>query len=150
VLAIAALAPGICSFIGVLIAATAIQMMIGRAAAYFPAVIGRRPLPARHLRRIVPHAIAALRCIERHIHPRWSALVAAAKPLIGFIVIALSGLLIFLPLPLSNIGLALSIAAISLAYLESDGLLLMLSLLAGLAFIIFNSALVWAIVWNLL
>ena len=51
--------------------------------------------------------------------------------------------LLFTPLPLSNIVPALVIALIALAYLEEDGLLLSIALLAAVIVLAVEVALVW-------
>ena len=145
IFAIAGLAPGIGTFAGLLIAMTTFQMIMGRAVPYFPRFIAEHPLPARQLRRVVPYAIAALRFVEKKVHPRWPGLIRRARLPLEIIIIVLSVLLIFLPLPLSNLAPAASVAMISLSHLEQDGLSLSISLLVGLGTVIFNWALMWTI-----
>ena len=65
------------------------------------------------------------------IYPRWPIPLDVTKRIVGTIVVLLSISLVFSPIPLSNIVPALLIALISLAYLEEDGLLLALALLAA-------------------
>ena len=55
----------------------------------------------------------------------------------------LNATLLFIPLPLSNIVPALVIALISLAYLEEDGLLLSVALLAAVIVLAVELAVVW-------
>ena len=55
----------------------------------------------------------------------------------------LNATLLFIPLPLSNIVPALVIALISLAYLEEDGLLLSIALLAAVIVLAVELAVVW-------
>jgi hypothetical protein len=51
------------------------------------------------------------------------------KRLVGAVVLILSASLVFVPIPLSNVIPAPVIALISLAYLEEDGLMLLIALL---------------------
>jgi len=51
--------------------------------------------------------------------------------------------LLFTPLPLSNVVPALVIALISLAYLEEDGLLLSIALVAAVIVLAAELAVVW-------
>jgi hypothetical protein len=60
------------------------------------------------------------------------ATLELTKRTVGIVVLALSGTLVFIPIPLSNVVPALTIALISLAYLEGDGVLLSIALLAAL------------------
>jgi hypothetical protein len=146
--AIAGLAPGIGTFAGLLTGITTFQMTIGRAAPFFPRLIVDHLLPVRHLHRMVPYAITALRFIERQIHPRWPGLIRVARLPIGIVVILLSVLLIVLPIPFSNLAPAFCIAMISLAYLEQDGVVLAVSLIVGLTIVWLNSALAWDLIWG--
>ena len=52
----------------------------------------------------------------------------------------------FIPIPLSNIVPALVIALISLAYLEEDGVLLSIALLAAVIVLAVATAAVWQMV----
>jgi hypothetical protein len=55
-------------------------------------------------------------------------------------------MLVFIPIPLSNVLPALVIALISLAYLEEDGVLLSIALLAALVLLAIASVAVWQMV----
>ena len=67
----------------------------------------------------------------------------ATKRLVGTIVVVLSATLVFIPIPLSNIVPALVIVLISLAYLEEDGVLLSIALLAAVIGLAVAMAVVW-------
>jgi hypothetical protein len=77
------------------------------------------------------------------IHPRWPTPLEATKRLVGAVVVILNITLMFTPIPLSNVVPALVIALISLAYLEEDGLLLSIALLAAIVLVTFELAVVW-------
>jgi hypothetical protein len=51
--------------------------------------------------------------------------------------------MVFTPIPLSNVVLALVIALISLAYVEEDGLLLLIALLVAVVVLTIELAGVW-------
>jgi hypothetical protein len=51
--------------------------------------------------------------------------------------------MVFTPIPLSNIVFALVIALISLAYVEEDGLLLLIALLVAVVVLTIELAVVW-------
>jgi hypothetical protein len=76
------------------------------------------------------------------IHPRWHTPLNATKRLVGTVVVMLS-IILFTPIPLSNVVPALVIALISLAYLEEDGLLLSVALLAAMIVLTVALAAVW-------
>jgi hypothetical protein len=63
--------------------------------------------------------------------------------LVGAVVVFLNIALLFTPVPLSNVVPALVIALISLAYLEEDGLLLSITLLASVVVLAVKLAAVW-------
>ena len=130
-LALAAIAPGISILAGLLLTVPALQMIVGFPAPTFPSRIAERPLPTRHLATLVRRAVPVLKFLETIIHPRWHMPVDVTKRIVGTIVVLLSISLVFSPIPLSNIVPALLIGLISLAYLEEDGLLLVIALLAA-------------------
>jgi len=109
----------------------AFQMILGHAAPYFPRRIAAHPFPTRHLAALVRRAIPVLRFLEKLTHPRWHAALEAAGRIVGAVVLMLSVLLVFVPIPMSNVIPALVIALIALAWLEEDGFLLAVALLAG-------------------
>jgi len=142
-LAIVAAAPGVSFIAGLLLMIPAYQMIAGHPAPIFPRRIAARPLPTRHLAALVQRAVPVLRYLEKIIHPRWPILLGATRRLVGIVVMLLSATLIFLPIPLSNVAPALVIALISLAFLEEDGLLLSIALLAGIVILAVEAAAIW-------
>jgi hypothetical protein len=84
-----------------------------------------------------------LRYLEKVIHPRWPTPLETTKRLVGAVVVMLNTTLLFTPLPLSNVVPALVIALISLAYLEEDGLLLSIGLLAAVLVLTVALVAVW-------
>src|SRR5450631_1487648 len=73
----------------------------------------------------------------------WPTPLDATKRLVGAVVVLLNITLLFTPVPLSNVVPALVIALISLAYLEEDGLLLSIALLASVIVLAVEFAAVW-------
>jgi hypothetical protein len=128
-LALVATVPGI-SLVGSLtLVIPALQMIMGRPAPIFPRRLAARPFPVHRLTALVQRAVPVLRFLEKMSHPRWRMPPQATKRLVGIVVMILSIPLIFSPIPLSGIVPALVIGLISLAYLEEDGLLLLIGLL---------------------
>jgi hypothetical protein len=80
------------------------------------------------------------------VHPRWHTPLKATKRLVGTVVVILSTTLVFIPIPLSNVVPALVIALISLAYLEEDGVLLSIALLATVIVMTVTTMGVWEVV----
>lgn len=131
VLAVVALAPGVSIVAALLLMIPAWQMIAGRPAPVFPRRISTRPLPTRYLAVLVQRAVPVLSYLERIVHPRWPTPLEATKRLVGAVVMVLSIVMVLAPVPLSNVVPALVIAFISLGYLEEDGLLLSIALLAA-------------------
>ena len=142
-LSLAAVVPGISIVAGLLLMIPAFQMIAGRPAPVFPRRIANHQLPTRHLVALVPRAVPLLRYLERIIHPRWHTPLEATKRLVGVVVVILDALIVLAPIPLTNVVPALVIALISLAYLEEDGLLLLMALLAAIAVLAVASVAVW-------
>jgi hypothetical protein len=142
-LSLAAVVPGISIVAGLLLMIPAFQMVAGRSAPVFPRRIANHQLPTRHLMALVRRAVPLLRYLEKMIHPRWHTPLEATKLLVGIVVIILDALIVFAPIPLTNVVPALVIALISLAYLEEDGLLLLIALLAAIIVLAVASVAVW-------
>lgn len=142
-LALFAVAPGISVLAGALLMIPACQLIAGHATPVFPKSIAARRLPTRHLVLMMSRAIPVLRQMERAIHPRMPTPVAATRRVVGAVVLLLSASLVFTPIPLSNIVPALVIALISLAYLQEDGLLLMIALIVAAIVLAGAAAIVW-------
>ncbi len=66
--------------------------------------------------------------------------------LVGLVVLILSAALVFIPIPMSNVVPALVIVLIALAWLEEDGLLLVIAMLAGVGVSLLALAAVWEMV----
>jgi hypothetical protein len=128
---------------GLMLAAVALQMIVGRRELVFPQFITARSLPTRYLFRVAEHGIPVMQYLEKAVHPRWPIAFEATKRFVGVAVLLLTAALLLTPVPLSNIAPAIVIALISLAYLEEDGLLLCFALLAAVVLISIASAAVW-------
>jgi len=142
-IALVAIAPGISNLAGLVLIIPAFQMLMGKPAPVFPSRIAARSLPTKHLATVVQRSVPVLRYIEKLVHPRWHIPPEVAKRLVGAVVAILSAALVFTPIPLSNVVPALLIALIALAYLEEDGLLLSIALLAGVFVLAVELAAVW-------
>ncbi len=71
------------------------------------------------------------------------SIVAGVLRLVDAVVVILSATLVFIPIPLSNVIPALAIGLISLAYIEEDGLLLSIALLAATIVLMLVTAAAW-------
>ncbi len=144
-LGLVALLPGVSGVVGVLVAYPAIQMIRARKAPVFPSFITRREVSTRRLARLILRVEPGLRRLERVIRPRWVTPIDATKRVVGFILLLLGGLLL-VPIPLSNLIPGLVIVMLAFAYLEDDGVLLVIALLAALVSFAIAGATVWAMI----
>ena len=145
-IALVAIAPGLSIVAGLLLMIPAFQMIAGKPAPVFPRRIATRPLPTRQLAAVVQRSVPALRSLEKAVHPLWHTPLEATKRLVGAVVLMLSATLVFIPIPLSNVVPALVIALISLAYLEEDGVLLLIAVLIAVVVLLVATAAAWEMV----
>jgi hypothetical protein len=80
--------------------------------------------------------------LERIVHPRWPTPFEATRRVVGAAVPPVS-VGFFVPLPLSNIAPAAVVALIAFAYLERDGLLLVVGPPTAPAVAVGASVLAW-------
>jgi len=142
-LAIITVAPGISILGGLLLLIPAFQMIAGRSAPVFPRWIADRPLPTKHLGAVVQRAISVLKYLEKAVRPRCPSPPQLAKRVVGIFVVLLCARLLLMPIPLSNILPAVLIALISLGYLEEDGILLSIGLVAAVIVLAIDLGLLW-------
>jgi hypothetical protein len=142
-LGLVAIVPGLSIVAGLLLMIPALQMIAGKPAPVFPRRIAARSLPTRHLAAVVQRSVPVLGYLETVIHPRWHTPPEATKRLVGAVVAMLSATLVLIPIPLSNVVPALLIVLISLAYLEEDGILLAVALLAAAIVLTAAAGAVW-------
>jgi hypothetical protein len=145
-LALVAIAPGLSIVAGLLLMIPAFQMIVSKPTPVFPRGIATRSLPTKHLAAVVQRSLPVLRYLEKVVRPRWPTPLETTKRLAGTIVMVLSATLVFIPIPLSNVVPALVIALISLAYVEEDGLLLSIALLAAAIVLAVATAAIWQMV----
>jgi len=144
-MAVIAFLPGASMIVGVLVAWPAVQMVLGHDMAVLPRVIARRNVEVDRLARIVRFVTPRLGWLERLVHPRWPPPFQTTKRLTG-IVMLLLGLSMLSPLPFSHVVPALVIMLLALAYLEEDGVVLLIALAAAATSVALTAATVWGTV----
>jgi hypothetical protein len=142
-MALVALLPGGSTFIGVLLIYPATQMILAHESPKLPAFIARRRLPTSRLARVLGRASAVLRRMETFIRPRWRTLFVATKRIIGVVILGLAPTLIW-PFPFSHIIPALVVMLLSFAFLEEDGVLLAIAMVAAVCSFAITALTVWA------
>jgi hypothetical protein len=144
-LAVLALVPGASTIVGVIVAWPAIQMILGHEAPVLPGPFARRKIAVDRLARAIRVVTPRLRWVETLIKPRWHAGSRATRRLTGFLMLLL-GVTLISPLPFSHVIPALVIMFMALAYLEEDGIVLLVSFVAGLRSIAITAAALWGAV----
>jgi hypothetical protein len=142
-LGLIAMLPGVSIFAAVLLVVLGYQMTMAHDALVLPRFIARRSLATRRIAGFLNRLIPLIRALERIIRPRWQTPITATKRVVGFIIVILA-ITLFIPIPLSNVipgGVSLLIAV---AYLEEDGVLLCIALIAALGSITITAGEVWA------
>ena len=131
---------------GLLLAALAPQMIAGCHSPILPRFIADWHLPTRRLVQVSRRAAPVVRKLESAIHPRWLMPLQAMKRIIGVVVFLLTLVLLLTPVPLSNVPPALLIVLVALGYLEEDGLLLAIGLVAAVLLFAAATMAVWGAV----
>jgi hypothetical protein len=145
-LALVAIAPGVCIVAGVLVLTLAGQVVMGRSTPYIPRFIATRQLPSRYLAPILARAAPVLRRIEHLVHPRWAHVLRSMRRVAAIVVGLLCVLMVLAPIPFVSVVPALAVVLIALAYLEEDGVLLAIALLAALIVLGMGAFAVWDVI----
>lgn len=144
-MAMLALVPGASTIMGVLIAWPAVQMLLGRDVAVLPRLVARRQIGIDKLARVVRAVAPGLRWIERLVRPRWPTPFQATKRLTRLVMLLL-GLTLLSPVPFGHVVPALVIMLLALAYLEEDGVALLVALVAALCSLAVTTVTLWGAV----
>ena len=143
VMALIGLVPGASTFMGVLLVFPAVQMILAHQGPALPRFVATWRIPAARFASLCRRAIATLKHMERFIRPRWRTPFQTTKRVVGLVVLLLGPTLIW-PFPFSHIIPALVIMLVSLAYLEEDGVLLLIALVAAVISLAITGATIWA------
>ena len=144
-MALIAFVPGASIIVGILITWPATQMILGHIVPVLPRVIAHRKVSVEKLSRAIGILTPRLRWMERLIQPRWTIIFRSSKRPTGILMLSL-GLTLISPFPFSDVIPALVIMLLALAYLEEDGLVLIISLAASLASFTITVAALWGTV----
>jgi hypothetical protein len=145
VMAVVGFVPGASTVVGLLMAWPAIQMVLGHEAAVLPSLVARREIEIGRLAPIIGMVAPRLAWVERLIRPRWPPPFHTTKRLTG-IVMLLLGLSMIVPVPFSHVVPGLVIMLLALAYLEEDGVALLIALAAAVVSLAISGVAVWGTV----
>jgi hypothetical protein len=125
--------PGLSAVFGLPLVFVALQLALGRATLWLPEALLRRSIARAQFARMVVRALPPLARLEQGLKPRWPRLAGpVAERLAGGLAVLL-GLLLSLPIPFTNIPLAIPLVLLGLALAERDGLMLPIALGLGAA-----------------
>lgn len=125
--------PGISAVVVVPTGIISAQMAMGRREITLPKWLLKRSVPRKPLAAAIHSILPVLERLERVVRPRWKWMTsAAAKRFLGAFILLLAGL-IALPIPGTNMPLAIAIFVIALGLVERDGAMIAAGILIGLA-----------------
>jgi len=142
---VVALIPGASTVIGVLLAWPAIQLLLGHEVPALPRVIGQRKVGIDRLGRVIGIVQPRLEWLERRVRPRWSELFQSSRQTVG-VVMLLLGLTMISPVPFGHIIPAFVVMLLAVAYMEEDGLVLVIALAAAVGSLAITAATIWGTV----
>ena len=122
---------------GPLVSLAGLQLMALMAHPWVPGFLSRRPLPPERLARFRDRSSGMLRRLEKISRPRseWAIDHPAARLFTGLLLVLL-GVLLALPIPLTNYPFGLLLLAYAIALIERDGRLLVVAWVLGVAEIV--------------
>ncbi|HYD07125.1 MAG TPA: exopolysaccharide biosynthesis protein [Reyranella sp.] len=144
-LGVVALLPGASTLVGVLLAWPAIQLLLGHDVTALPRVVARRTVSVDRLARVIGRLRPRLEWLERLIRPRWPDLFRTTRWMTGLVMLLL-GLTMVSPVPFGHVVPALVVMLLAVAYMEEDGLALLVALVGALVSLAITAATVWGTV----
>jgi hypothetical protein len=135
--------PGVATVATLALLFPAVQMMLGKSAPSFPRFLSKRQFDFDRFRRFTVIVSPLLHAIERVSRPRWNARRDVTDRLVGLIVFLLA-LSAGWPFPLVNVIPGLVVVLIAVAYLQEDGLLLVVAVAAALISLLGLAWTLWA------
>ncbi|HSY86515.1 MAG TPA: exopolysaccharide biosynthesis protein [Verrucomicrobiae bacterium] len=123
--------PGLSAVFGLPLVFVALQLTLGRQRLWLPPALGRRSIARATFARMAGAIAPWLARLERALRPRWPEFLGATSERLAGLLAILLGLLLSLPIPLTNIPLAIPLVLIGLGLAERDGLVLAIGLALG-------------------
>jgi hypothetical protein len=121
------------AFSGMLTSLIGLQLLLQYEHPWLPKFIGQRPFKRQHITNFQKRFDRWLGYIEKLCKPRWEYLFdhTWARVFSGLLLLVL-GVLLALPIPLTNYPFGIIVLAFSLGFIERDGLLLSIGWVLGL------------------
>jgi hypothetical protein len=125
--------PGVSAIVVIPSAIVSAQMTMGRKEITLPKWLLKRSVPRRAFAGAIRAILPVLERLERGVKPRWTWMTSrAAKRFLGAYVLFLEALMA-LPIPGTNMPLAIAVFVIGLGLVERDGLMITAGIIIGLA-----------------
>jgi hypothetical protein len=135
--ALIGLIPGIATAATLVMPILAFQMLLGRKTPSLPRFLADRPISSDRFYRAIARLVPYFRRVEMIVRPRWRTPFETIRRFIGALILLLA-VTTLAPFPFYQIP-TLAILLIAFAYLEEDGLLLCISLVAAVLSIAFTA-----------
>ncbi len=121
------------AFSGMLTSLIGMQLLVQFEHPWLPKFIGQRPFKRQHIINFQKRFDRWLGYIEKLCKPRWEYLFdhTWARGLSGLLLVIL-GILLALPIPLTNYPFGIIVLAFSLGFIERDGILLTIGWILGI------------------
>jgi hypothetical protein len=126
VFALIGLLPGACIVAGIAMFVLSAGLIVSPGATRLPQILASRQITSGQTRYVLAHAIHALRFVESFASSGRLTIPAFLRLPIG-VLMAVLGVQILVPIPLSNLPPALAAVALSLALIEDSVVLLLLA-----------------------
>ncbi len=125
--------PGLFAIVVIPTGIISAQMAMGKKEIRLPKWLLKRSVPRKPLVAAIHSILPVLERLERAVKPRWKWMTSAgAKRFLGAFILFLAGLMA-LPVPGTNMPLAIAIFVIALGLVERDGAMITAGILIGLA-----------------
>lgn len=132
---------GIGGPMGVLVALTGLQMLVGLARPWLPRFIADYRVSRKTATKVVDFSLPLLSRLERLARPRLDLLTYRPASLFSGLLLLVIGILLALPIPFTNWPIGVLLLLYGIALMERDGALLLAAwLLSLLGFGLFASA----------
>ena len=121
------------AFSGMLTSLIGLQLLVQFEHPWLPKFIGQRPFKRQHIINFQKRFDRWLGYIEKLCKPRWEYLFdhTWARAFSGLLLVIL-GILLALPIPLTNYPFGIIVLAFSLGFIERDGILLSIGWILGI------------------
>jgi len=129
---------------GTLVAMVALQILFGAERLWLPETLRRRPVPQRLLRNVIRAGLDWAGFAERGLREdRLVWLTGRTARMLLAVPLLLMAVTIILPIPMGNVMPALALIAASIGFTAGDGLAVLLSILIGMAAVVWTAVLLY-------